>query len=117
MGRLTAGRLLMVAAAAPGIALVLARLAVLVLGALGAHPFWHWESLTLSEAAALRDGGEVAHLLSRGHDPNAVYDIRRGFLFSEAVALTPVQAATAAGRPEIVQLLVDAGARADVVEK
>jgi hypothetical protein len=43
---------------------------MLVMAIAGAHPFWHHESLTLSEAAALRDGAEIVRLVESGHDPN-----------------------------------------------
>jgi hypothetical protein len=81
------------------------------LAAIDAHPFWRVEPLNLSEAAALRDGGEVARLIAAGHDPNQAYPIRAGLLLSSGVTLTPVEAAVVADRPEIVQLLVDGGAR------
>ena len=97
-------------AAAPGLGLALASVTWLGMAAFDAHPFWPHEALTLSEAAALRDGGEVARLLAEGHDPNARYAIRRRFLYDEAVVMTPVEAAVAADRPEIVAILVHAGA-------
>lgn len=98
-------------AALPCGLLVVSMLGWLAMGwAAGAHPFWPVEPLTLSEAAALRDGGEVAKLLADGHDPNARYPIRAGFLVDDAVELTPVEAAQLADRPEIVQILVHAGA-------
>jgi hypothetical protein len=77
----------------------------------GAHPFWQWRPLTLSEAAAVRDAGEIGRLLELGNDPNARYPLRAGILYDEPSLLTPVQAARAAQRDEIVDLLVSAGAR------
>jgi hypothetical protein len=99
-------------AGAPGFLVAAATIVWLLMAAVDAHPFWPSEPLTLSEAAALRDGGEVARLLASGVDPNARYPIREGFLYSNAVVLTPVEAAQAAERPEIVAILVQAGATA-----
>ena len=73
--------------------------------------FWKGGSLTLSEAAALRDAGEVARQIAAGADPNATYPLRPGVL--AALSLTPLEAAVGARRPEIVQLLVLRGAKVD----
>ena len=104
-------RALLLAAAGPPIVLTVARLVMLVAGLAGAHPFWRFEPMTLSEAAALHDGGEVARLLAEGQDPNGTYPVRAGYLSSEPALLTPVAAALAARRGEIVDLLLDAGAK------
>ena len=104
---------MLVLMALPPVALAVVRAGFLVMAITGAHPFWTWQPLTLSEAAALRDSGEVARLLAEGKDPNGIYTVREGFLNSGPAALTPVQAARANHRDEIVQLLTDAGARAD----
>jgi hypothetical protein len=53
-------------------------------------------------------------LLAVGENPNATYRIRRGFVRDYAVEMTPMAAARAARRDEIVQLLLDAGARPHV---
>jgi hypothetical protein len=98
-----------VALAAPAIVLCIVLVACLALATAGAHPFWQWQPLTLSEAAALRDAGEVARLLREGQDPNRAYPVRADLLSSRGAELTPMQAALAARRPEIVQLLVAAG--------
>ncbi len=95
--------------------LVLTAAWVVALGATvaGTNPMWRVEPLNLSEAAALRDGGEVARLMALGAAPGAAYRIRAGFLFSRPVMMTPLDAAIAAGRPEIVQLLLDSGLSLD----
>lgn len=93
------------------LALVALTVVYLALAAGNANPFWRSEPLNLSEAAALRDAGEVARLLEAGADPNATYEVRAGFLFTTARRLTPLEAARLAGRPEIVGLLRSDGAR------
>jgi hypothetical protein len=111
MARTKPRRLLLIAAAGPPLVLAVLRLLMLVASVGGAHPFWRWEPLTLSEAAALHDGGEVARLIADGHDPNGAYPVRPGILTSEPMVLTPIAAAMAARRGEIVDLLMDAGAK------
>jgi hypothetical protein len=98
-------------AAAPAALLALTRVVFLVLAVWDVHPFWLWEPLNLAEAAALRDRGEVARLLAEGEDPNATYRVRRGFVREYPMQMTPMAAALAARRDEIVQLLLDSGAR------
>ena len=104
-------RRLLLVSMLPAFVLAALRVAFLVLAAWDLHPFWIWEPLNLAEAAALRDRGEVSRLLAEGQDPNAAYRIRRGFIRDYAVKMTPIEAATSARRDEIVQILVDAGAR------
>ena len=104
-------RRMLLIATVPAAALAAARVVFLILGIWDLHPFWMWEPLNLSEAAALRDRGEVARLLSEGQDPNAKYPVRRGFVRDYAMQLTPIEAARANRRDEIVEILVDAGAR------
>lgn len=91
-------------------ALVLVTVWYVASGVAGANWFWYWEPLNLSEAAALRDSGEVARLLDAGTDPNASYEVRAGFLFSTARRMTPLDAARAAHREEIEALLLAGGA-------
>jgi hypothetical protein len=70
--------------------------------------FWKGGSLTLSEAAALRDAGEVARQIASGADPNAAYPLRPGVL--AASSLTPLEAAVGSRRAEIVDVLLTHGA-------
>ena len=73
--------------------------------------FWQGGPLTLAEAAALRDQGEVARLIEAGADPNAEYALRPDVLAVSRA--TPLEAAVLARRPEIVQLLMHRGASMD----
>jgi len=101
---------LLIAAAGPSIVLAVVQVLMLLAGVAGAHPFWRFEPVNLAEAAALHDGGEVARLIAEGQDPNGTYPVRAGYLSSEPASLTPIAAAIAARRGEIVTLLIDAGA-------
>ena len=102
---------MLLVACVPAALLAMARVAFLILSIWDLNPFWLRERLNLAEAAALRDRGEVARLLADGHDPNATYLVRRGFIRDYAMRLTPIQAAEATNREEVIQLLLDAGAK------
>jgi hypothetical protein len=102
---------MLLVATAPAALLALIRVVFLVLAVWDVHPFWRWEPLNLAEAAALRDSGEVARLLAAGEDPNATYRIRRSVVRDYPMQMTPMGAALSARRDEIVQLLLDSGAK------
>ena len=102
---------MLLAAMIPPAMLAVARVVFLVLAVWDVHPFWLTEPLNLAEAAALRDRGEVARLLAEGQDPNATYRVRRGMVRDYQVQMTPMAAAIAARRDEIVQILLDGGAK------
>ena len=110
MGRLTRPQCARAAAGLPGLALAIATVLWLLMAVANRHPFWPIERLTLSEAVASRDFGEVARLLEEGHDPNALYAIRAGLVGESAVKMTPLEAAEAADLRELVPMLVYAGA-------
>ena len=106
----TRANVLVPVAATPAL-LALAFSAVLAAGwALGLHPFWARPELTLSEAAATRDAGEVVRLIEQqGHDPNASYSVREGVL-GPATSVSPVEAAVIVKRAEMLRLLFRHGA-------
>jgi hypothetical protein len=99
-------------AATPARVSVAISAAIVVIAATGASPpFWRGGSLTLSEAAALHDQGELVRMIAAGSDPNAVYPLRPGVLAVRS--LTPLEAAVGARRAEMVDLLVLHGATVD----
>ena len=96
----------LVGAALPGIVLT-AWSALLMLGAaIGSHPVWRVEPLNLSEAAAMRDEATVVQLIANGDDPYARRQVRADLLFNDRVELTPIEAAIAGGRTEIVEIIL-----------
>jgi len=99
-------------AAIPSLAAVGFCGAVLGAAAFGYTPtFWQGGPLTLAEAAALRDQGEVARLIEAGADANAEYALRPDVLAVNRA--TPLEAAVLGRRPEIVELLMHEGAAMD----
>ena len=95
----------------------LAAFSIVLLGLAAAdrHPFWPRTSMTLSEAAATGDAGEVVRLLGQGQDPNARYFVKAGLLARRSVVVTPLEAAVHAGDPQIEALLIRAGATQDAL--
>ena len=76
------------------------------------HPFWPQPDVTLSEAAATRDAGELYRLLVyERHDPNRSWAVRAGMLSDSEQNVMPLDVAVASGRPEIVRILLEHGAR------
>ena len=71
---------------------------------------WPATDLTLSEAVALRDRGEVIRQIMLGVDPNRRYRTHAVFRADEDVALTPLEAAVISREGYIVGLLLDYGA-------
>ena len=83
----------------------------------GTHPFWEIPELTLSEAAATRDAGEVVRLVEQQHqDPNAAYAVRAGVV-GPGTSLSPMEAAVVVKRAEMVRLLLRLGAAPGAEER
>lgn len=78
--------------------------------AAGARPFWQVPELTLSEAVATRDAGEVTRLVERERvDPNRAWPVRGGLL-GDVTSATPLEAAVLTRREEMARLLLRLGA-------
>ena len=111
-GTLT-GRAPVVALALPGAALIVATAVMLAGLPFGVDPLWRVEPLTLAEAAALRDNGEVVRLIEAGADPNAPGTVRAEFLRNDPLTITPLEAAVGSDRVDIMEVLLEHGARLD----
>ena len=97
----------------PGTLLIVATAAMLLGLPFGVDPLWQVETLTLPEAAALRDNGEVVRLITLGEDPNRAGPVRPNFLRNDAQVVTPLEAAVGVGRADMVALLLENGAVMD----
>ena len=94
------------ALAFPALCLVAAALFSVASGVLGVNPLWRSPELNMSEAAAMRDPATVVRMLRDGADQGLRRGVRPGLLFDRSVQLTPLEAAIAARRPEIVVALI-----------
>ena len=99
-------RLPLVAVGLPGVLVALGSLGLCVLSLGGANPYWIEQPVNMSEAAALRDPAAVVNLIHRGVDPRKPYPVPAGRLFDRAVTMTPLEAAVAARRPEVVNVIL-----------
>jgi hypothetical protein len=72
----------------------------------GVHPLWHADPVNLSEAAALRDQATVVQMIRRGEDPYLRREVRADLIFNDRTELTPLEAAIASGRAEIVEIIL-----------
>ena len=100
-------------AAIPPVLLACAVALMLVAGIAGRHPMWRPETFNMAEAAAARDVATIAAMLDRGEDPNASRSMRPRLLDDASKSMTPLEAAVAAGRLEVVHLLLARGAVLD----
>ena len=99
--------------AAPVIVAAVAWAALIAWFAVGPHLLWPFEPRNVSEAAAGRDGAAIVRMVRAGADLNSPAVVRPGLISSTPVRLAPIVAAAAARREEIVQLLIEFGARVD----
>lgn len=95
------------AVAAPPVMLAVTSVVLCGLGFAGANPFWPHTSLTLAEAAALRDRATVVRRLQQGADPLTASRIRPGVVSGDELMLTPMEAAIRENRDEIVGVLLE----------
>ena len=98
----------MAVAAAPVVAAAAGFLLALF-GLAGVNPFWHETPVTLPEAVALRSGWEVISQLRRGVDPNAALPVRRWIVDAGRDELSAWEAAVAADRVDVIELLAREG--------
>ena len=105
--------LLAAALSLPGVLLIAATAAMFAALPFGVDPLWYVEPVSLPEAAALRDNGEVMRLIGLGADPNEAGSVRQNFAHNEAQVLTPLEAAVGIRRADMVELLLENGARMD----
>jgi hypothetical protein len=99
-------RLAALALAIPGMVVALGSAGLGLMTLAGVNPFWSEQPVNISEAAALRDSATVLRLIQRGEDLAAAHRVRAGVLFDRAVTLTPVEAAVAARRSEVVDAIL-----------
>ena len=99
--------------ALPGTAAAVLALVAFALGLAGLHPLWRAERVNMSEAAAYRDAATVLELIRAGEDPDARRPVGRGPVFSKDVMVTPLEAAVAAGRAEVVEVWLSAHSSLD----
>lgn len=103
-------RALAIAAALPPVALAAFTAVSLVLALGGRHPLWRISDVNIAEAAATRDAASVVLLIQEGHDPDIARFVRPGLLERGAIRATPLEAAVAEDRVEIVDVLLRHGA-------
>ncbi|HEV8396023.1 MAG TPA: hypothetical protein VGQ37_17205 [Vicinamibacterales bacterium] len=99
-------RLPALALAIPGMVVALGSAGLGLMTLAGVNPFWSEQPVNISEAAALRDSATVLRLIQRGEDLAPAHRVRAGVLFDRAVTLTPVEAAVAARRAEVVDAIL-----------
>ena len=76
------------------------------MAAAGAHPTWHEEPVTMSEAAALQNSATVVRMMRDGDDPLVRLPVRAGLLAPTGVTVTPLEAAIAARRADVLDIVL-----------
>ena len=99
-------RLIAAVVALPAALLGVMTAGMLLRGMFGTHPLWYVEPLNLSEAAILRDQATVALMIRRGADPYLRREVRADVFFNDRTELTPLEAAIATGRPDILEVIL-----------
>jgi hypothetical protein len=94
------------AASLPAIVLGVLTAGAMLRAAGGHHPLWEPDAVNLSEAAALRDEATVVQLIRHGEDPAVRREVRADLVFNDRYELTAFEAAIAAGRAEIMDILL-----------
>jgi hypothetical protein len=95
-----------VVVALPAALLGLMTVGMLLRAVFGAHPLWHADPVNLSEAAILRDQATVALMIRRGEDPYLRREVRADLFFNDRTELTPLEAAIASGRGEVLEIIL-----------
>ena len=109
----------------PSVALVVPLLVPMCLAAYvaggwvsGRSPFWTTPELTLTEAVLVRDAAESLRLIRAGRDPNRAWPVRADLSETgREDVMTPLEAAVAIRRVEIVHLLLEHGAAVTAAER
>jgi hypothetical protein len=99
-------RLIAFVTALPAALLGVMTAGMLLRALVGPHPLWRAEPLNLSEAAAVRDPATVARLMSHGEDPYLRREVRADLLFNNRNEMTPLEAAIASGRADVVEIIL-----------
>ena len=97
----------------PALLLIGGMVVLAVLSANGRIAFARDQRLTLAEAAALEDSGEIVRLLRRGADPAEPSRVRAGIIRDVDMTMTPLEAAVIQDHPDAADLLVREGAPID----
>jgi hypothetical protein len=99
-------RLILLVTALPAALLGVMTAGMLLRALGGTHPHWRVEPLNLSEAAALRDPATVVRMIERGEDAYLRREVRADLLFNDPYALTPLEAAIASGRADVLEIIL-----------
>ena len=107
-----------IAFALPGAVLAILTAGALLGSLVDAHPFWPQPDppLNLSEHAVVKGHADVVRMILLGESPNIERDIRKDLLTSDAVRLTPLEAAVAANDGSMVRTLLAYGAFVDAAK-